>query len=173
MFAVMKTGGKQYRVAADDTLAVERVAGDVGDTIVFDQVLMMGEGADVTMGAPTIDGAFVSAEILDQNRGPKVIAFKKRRRQNSKRTRGHRQLLTTVRITSINADGKKPAPKKAKAEKPQAEKPKQEEAPKAAAAAAADDAAAPLFSAPEGAADDLKKKPHSHRYESGNLRYQT
>ena len=119
MFAVIKTGGKQYRVAANDVVTVEKLDGDAGATVTFGEVLMIG-GATVTIGAPTVKGASVAAEIVEQTRGPKVISFKKRRRQNSKRKRGHRQDLTIVRISEILTGGAKPskaaAPKKAKAE---------------------------------------------------------
>jgi large subunit ribosomal protein L21 len=107
MFAVIKTGGKQYRVAAEDKLKVEKVAGEPGDIIQFGEVLVVG-GDTVTLGTPTVAGASVAAEVLDQGRGPKVIAFKKRRRKNSRRKRGHRQELTLVRITEILTDGAKP-----------------------------------------------------------------
>src|SRR6266436_9777322 len=107
MFAVIKTGGKQYRVAADDKLKVEKIDGEPGDIIQFGEVLMVG-GDTVTLGTPTVAGATVAAEVLDQGRGPKVIAFKKRRRKNSRRKRGHRQELTLVRITEILTDGAKP-----------------------------------------------------------------
>jgi large subunit ribosomal protein L21 len=101
MFAVIKTGGKQYRVVAKDLLQVEKLAGEPGQTVKFDEVLMVG-GDAVKVGAPTVAGASVSAEVVEQGRGPKVIAFKKRRRKNSRRKRGHRQELTTVRITEIH-----------------------------------------------------------------------
>lgn len=97
MFAVIKTGGKQYRVAANDEFEIERLPGNAGDTISFTEVLMI----DTTIGAPFVAGATVVGEIVEQTRGPKVISFKKRRRQNSKRTRGHRQDLTLVRISEI------------------------------------------------------------------------
>ena len=108
MFAVIKTGGKQYRVAANDVLTIEKLAGEPGDAVAFDQVLMIG-GSTVIVGAPTVAGATVVGELVEHARGPKVIAFKKRRRQNSKRKRGHRQDLTTVRITEILTEGKKPS----------------------------------------------------------------
>ncbi|RCW80358.1 50S ribosomal protein L21 [Phyllobacterium bourgognense] len=130
MFAVIKTGGKQYRVAANDLLKVEKVAGNAGDIVEFAEVLMVGVGADATIGAPVVGGALVTAEVVEQGRARKVIAFKKRRRQNSKRTRGHRQELTTIRISEILTDGAKPSKKAA--EKPV----KKEAAPKAEAAAA-------------------------------------
>ena len=101
MYAVIKTGGKQYRVAKDDVLKIERVAGDAGATIEFGEVLLVGSGADVKVGAPTVAGAKVTAELVGDARGPKLIAFKKRRRKNSRRKKGHRQDLSTVRITGI------------------------------------------------------------------------
>lgn len=101
MYAVIKTGGKQYRVAKDDVVKIERVAGDAGATIEFAEVLLVGSGADVKVGAPTVAGAKVTAELVGQTRGPKLIAFKKRRRKNSRRKKGHRQDLSTVRITGI------------------------------------------------------------------------
>src|SRR3954466_10956238 len=107
MFAVIKTGGKQYRVAAEDKLKVEKVAGEPGEIITFGEVLVLG-GETPTLGMPTVSGASVAAEVLDQGRGPKVIAFKKRRRKNSRRKRGHRQEVTLVRITEILTDGAKP-----------------------------------------------------------------
>ena len=103
MFAVIKTGGKQYTVAAEDTITVMTLAGEPGDKVTFDTVLMLVDGDATTVGAPLVAGATVSAEIVEQARGPKVIAFKKRRRKNSKRKRGHRQDLTIVRITGISA----------------------------------------------------------------------
>ena len=107
MFAVIKTGGKQYRVAAEDVLKVEKVAGEPGEIVQFGEVLVVG-GDSVTLGSPTVAGATVAAEVLEQGRGPKVIAFKKRRRKNSRRKRGHRQEFTLVRITEILTDGAKP-----------------------------------------------------------------
>ncbi len=103
MFAVIKTGGKQYKVAAEDTITVMTLAGEPGDKITFDNVMMLVNGDATTVGAPFVAGASVAAEIVEQARGPKVIAFKKRRRKNSKRKRGHRQDLTIVRITGISA----------------------------------------------------------------------
>ena len=101
MYAVIKTGGKQYRVAQNDLLTIERLEGEPGASIEFSDVLMVGEGDSVKFGAPFVDGAKVTAELVDQARGPKVIAFKKRRRQNSRRKKGHRQNLSLVRITGI------------------------------------------------------------------------
>ncbi|MGE0628383.1 MAG: 50S ribosomal protein L21 [Hyphomicrobiaceae bacterium] len=101
MYAVIKTGGKQYRVAADDVLEVERIEGEAGGKIEFADVLMVGQGDSVKVGAPLVGGAKVVAELVGQTRGPKLIAFKKRRRKNSRRKKGHRQDLTKVRITDI------------------------------------------------------------------------
>lgn len=101
MYAVIKTGGKQYRVEANDKLEIERLEGEAGATLEFTEVLMVGSGASVKIGAPTVAGAKVTAELVEQSRGPKVIAFKKRRRKNSRRKKGHRQDLTTIRIKDI------------------------------------------------------------------------
>jgi len=124
MFAVFKTGGKQYRVAAEDVLKIDKVKGEPGEIVEFGEVLVVG-GDSVVLGVPTIAGATVAAEVLDQSRGAKIIAFKKRRRKNSRRKRGHRQEFTLVRITEILTDGKKPnktpppRPKRAAAPKPE------------------------------------------------------
>jgi large subunit ribosomal protein L21 len=101
MFAVIKTGGKQYTVAADKQITVMALPGEAGERIVFDDVLALFDGATHHLGAPRVAGASVVGEIVEQTRGPKVIAFKKRRRKNSKRKRGHRQDLTIVRVTDI------------------------------------------------------------------------
>ena len=107
MFAVIKTGGKQYRVAAEDVLKIEKIKGEPGEIVQLGDVLVVG-GDNVTLGAPTVAGATVAAEVLEQGRGPKVIAFKKRRRKNSRRKRGHRQEFTLLRITEILTDGATP-----------------------------------------------------------------
>ena len=107
MFAVIKTGGKQYRVAAQDMLKVDKLAGEPGQIVQFGEVLLVG-GDSVTLGSPTITGASVAAEVLEQGRGPKIIAFKKRRRKNSRRKRGFRAEFTLVRITEILTDGQAP-----------------------------------------------------------------
>ncbi len=114
MFAVIKTGGKQYKVAAQDVITIEKLTAEPGDVVAFETVLMIG-GETTVVGTPTVTGATVAGEVLEQARGPKVISFKKRRRQNSKRKKGHRQDLTVVRITDILTDGRKPAAR-AKAE---------------------------------------------------------
>jgi len=107
MFAVIKTGGKQYRVAADDKLRVDKVKGEPGEIVQFGEVLVVG-GDNVVLGTPTVAGASVAAEVLAQSRARKVIAFKKRRRKNSRRKRGHRQEFTLVQVTEILTDGKAP-----------------------------------------------------------------
>lgn len=141
MFAVIKTGGKQYRVAANDLLKIEKLEAKVGEIVEIGQVLAHGEGENVTFGAPFVDGATVTAEVVEQGKNRTVIAFKKRRRQNSRRKIGHRQLLTTVRISEILVGGAKPSKKAAaKAE---------------AATEAKAEATAPLFKAPKGEPDDL------------------
>ena len=102
MYAVIKTGGKQYRVAADEKLAIEKIVGDAGAEVVFNDVLMLGgEGVEAKVGVPAVAGAKVVAEVVEQGRAAKVIAFKKRRRKNSRRKRGHRQHQTVVRIKEI------------------------------------------------------------------------
>ena len=101
MYAVIKTGGKQYRVAANDTLRVEKIAGEAGATVEFNEVLMVGGEGAPKIGTPFLSGAKVTAEVVEQGRADKVIAFKKRRRKNSRRKRGHRQELTTVKIRDI------------------------------------------------------------------------
>ena len=161
MFAVFKTGGKQYRVAAEDVLEVGKIKGEPGEIVEFGEVLVVG-GDSVTLGAPTIAGATVAAEVLDQARGPKIIAFKKRRRKNSRRKRGHRQEFTLLRITEILTDGKKPSkiaqPRPKRAPKPA---PVAEEAPAKAASettAKAADAAAKKRKAPAKKAEKPKAK---------------
>ena len=128
MFAVIKTGGRQYRVVPDDVLEIGKIAGDVGTIVQLGEVLVVGGDAPVlggdtpTLGMPTVAGASVAAEVLLHKRGPKVIAFKKRRRKNSRRKRGYRDEITVLRITEILADNAKPSigprPKKEKVAKP-------------------------------------------------------
>jgi large subunit ribosomal protein L21 len=162
MFAVIKTGGKQYRVAANDVVKIEKLEAAVGDMVVIGNVLAHGEGDAVVIGAPFVDGASVAAEVLAQGKAKTVIAFKKRRRQNSRRKIGHRHLFTTVRISEILTEGAKPS-KKAAAKpeaKAEAKTEAKAEAPAAKAEAPAKEkkakaSAAPLFTAPEGEPDDL------------------
>jgi large subunit ribosomal protein L21 len=175
MFAVIKTGGKQYRVAANDLLKIEKLEANVGDIVEIGSVLAHGEGENVTFGAPFVDGALVTAEVVEQGKNRTVIAFKKRRRQNSRRKIGHRQLLTTVRIAEILLGGAKPSKKAAAKVEAKAPEAKAEVAPEAKAEAAPKEAkakkeakaeaapkaeaetavAAPLFKAPKGEPDDL------------------
>jgi large subunit ribosomal protein L21 len=152
MFAVLKTGGKQYKVQSGDVLSIEKLAADAGETVQFNDVLMIG-GETAVLGSPLVAGAAVQAEVLDQIKGPKTINFKRRRRKHSsKRTKGHRQQLTVVKITDILASGADATGVKAAmgaASAPKAEgaaAPASKAAPKKAAAAAA----------PAGV-DDLKK----------------
>ncbi len=136
MYAVVKTGGKQYRVAKDDKIVVDRMIGEDGDSVVLDQVLMMADGDKVTVGSPVIEGAAVGATVLRQTRGPKIMVFRRKRRKNFRRIRGHRQDLTLLQINEIAPDGKlKAAPKKAAA------KTEAKAAPKKAAKTAAKTAA--------------------------------
>jgi large subunit ribosomal protein L21 len=131
MFAVIKTGGRQYRVVPDDVLEVGKIAGDVGTIVQLGEVLVVG-GDTPVLGIPTVAGASVAAEVLDHKRGPKVIAFKKRRRKNSRRKRGYRDEITVLRITEILTDNAKPSigprPKKVKVAAPAPEG--DDEAPK-------------------------------------------
>ena len=170
MFAVIQTGGKQYKVAKDQVLSVERLDAEPGSTVTFESVLMVGEGDQVATGAPYVAGAAVTAEVVGERRGPKIIVFKKKRRKNHRRRAGHRQDLTELRIAEILTDGQKPTKAKAKAKPkakpaPEAEAedatepaPQEAEAPQPEAAAEAPVGVQPaLLDAPEGEADDLKK----------------
>ena len=129
MYAVIKTGGKQYRVSPGDVIVVEKLLGEAGAKVKLDHVLMVGEdGKDPEVGAPLISSAAVNCEVLDQSRSDKVIVFKKKRRQGYKRTKGHRQEQTVLRVLDINGKGAvKAAPKKAAAPKDEAPKAKAEE----------------------------------------------
>jgi len=169
MFAVIKTGGKQYRVAKDDIVIVEKLLGEPGSTIELNEVLMISEaGKATTTGTPLVEKAAVFAEIVDQSRADKIVIFKKKRRQNYRRTAGHRQEQTVLRILEVSPTGTKPkaaaakkttAPKKdAATDAPKAEK----AAPKKAAAPKADTAAPKEAAAPkkaEAKADAPAKKP--------------
>ena len=140
MYALVRTGGKQYRVAKDDTILVERIAADEGAEVILDDIVMLGDGDKVTIGTPRVEGAAVSATIVSQTRGPKIIIFRRKRRKNHRRTQGHRQDLTLLKINAIAEDGKSLKPKAAPAKKAAA---KEEAAPKAAAKKAAAKKAAP------------------------------
>jgi len=134
MYAVIRTGGKQYRVEKDAVLKLEKLPGAAGESLTFDQVLLLGDGESTQVGSPLLDGASVTAEVLEQARGPKIVVFKKKRRKNHRRKNGHRQDLTVVRITDIQAEaGKKASRPRGKAKaKP---KPEAEEAAEAAVGA--------------------------------------
>ena len=170
MFAVIKTGGKQYKVALNDVLRVEKLAGEPGDLVELGAVLAIGGEAGVTLGGPLVEGAMVAAEVVEQDRADKIIVFKKKRRKNHRRRNGHRQHETVLRVTEILTDGKKPskAASKAKAAKatpakaeptPEAAVPAAKAAPKKAAAkkAPAEKAPAKKEAAPKKAA--AKKAP--------------
>lgn len=189
MYAVIETGGKQYKVAENEIIQVEKLDGEAGDTVSLDKVLMLDDGKSVKIGTPTVKGAAVTAEILEQGRGRKILIFKKKRRKNYRRTRGHRQAHTVLRITSLTgekkaaakkpaakkaADGKaKPAAKKTTAKKPAAKKsaskptakktPAKKTAAKAGAKktgkSAAGKSAAKKTAAKKGAAKTKAKKP--------------
>ena len=143
MYALVKTGGKQYRVSKDDTILVERIAADEGAEIILNDIVMLADGDKVTIGTPKVEGAAVSATVMRQTRGPKIIIFRRKRRKNHRRTQGHRQDLTLLKINDIAEDAKKltsakpatkkaattaesaakkPAPKAAVAKKPAAKK---------------------------------------------------
>ncbi|MEO1427151.1 MAG: 50S ribosomal protein L21 [Pseudomonadota bacterium] len=153
MYAVVKTGGKQYRVAKDDIIKVEKLAGDDGETVVLDEVLMVANGSDVTVGAPLVAGASVAAEILEQGRAKKIIVFKKRRRQNYRRKKGHRQHVTVLRVTDILTGGANPTATKKAAAKPA---PRPVEAPAAEGIDAAAETVPMTYDARPDNADDLK-----------------
>ena len=108
MFAVIRTGGKQYRVAKDDTIVVEKLAGDPGTMVELSEVLMIGGGKSASIGSPLVDKAAVFAEVVEQSRADKIIVFKKHRRKNYRRTRGHRQQQTVLRILDVSPTGAKP-----------------------------------------------------------------
>ena len=160
MFAVIKTGGRQYRVAPDDVLEIGKIAGDVGTIVQLGEVLLVG-GETPVLGAPTVAGASVAAEVLDHKRGPKVIAFKKRRRKNSRRKRGYRDEITVLRITEILTNDNKPTigprPKREKVVVKPADD--ADEAPKAAKKKAAPKKPAAKKAAAKAPAKAAKKAP--------------
>ena len=117
MYALVKTGGKQYRVSKDDTILVERIAAEEGAEVILYDIVMLGDGDKVTIGNPKVDGAAVSATVVRQTRGPKIIIFRRKRRKNHRRTHGHRQDLTLLKINDIAEDAKKLAPAKPIAKK--------------------------------------------------------
>ena len=162
MYALVRTGGKQYRVAKDDTILVERISADEGAEVILDDVVMLGDGDKVTIGTPRVEGAAVSATVVSQTRGPKIIIFRRKRRKNHRRTQGHRQDLTLLKINAIAEDGKSLKPKAAPAKKaaPKAEAKTadaKKAAPKAEAKAAPKKAAANK-TAPKAEAKAAPKK---------------
>ena len=169
MFAVIRTGGKQYRVAKDDTIVVEKLAGDPGTMVELSEVLMIGSGKSASIGSPLVDKAAVFAEVVKQSRADKIIVFKKHRRKNYRRTRGHRQQQTVLRILDVSPTGAKPkavakakaasqgtpkaTPKRAAKPAPQKETKKEAKKPEAKKPAAKQEAKKPGAKAP------AKKKP--------------
>ncbi len=151
MFAVIRTGGKQYKVAPNDVIKVERLPGAAGEIVELAEVLMLGDGDKVTVGAPVVGGACVGASVLAQSQSDKVLVFKKKRRHNYRRKNGHRQDLTVLRITEILTDGQKPSKAAAEAKPAAAPAKKAKKAPakKAAAAGAAKPKAAKARKAKE------------------------
>ncbi len=143
MYAVIKTGGKQYKVAKNDVVVVERLAAEAGETVELDQVLMVGGEGKTEVGAPFVAGASVAAEVIDLARGPKVTIFKKKRRKNHRRKAGHRQDLTVLRVTDILTGGAKPKKAAAKKAEPKADAPAED------AKAAEPKKAAPKKAAPK------------------------
>lgn len=156
MFAVIKTGGKQYKVAEGDEIVIEKLTADAGESVTFEDVLMLGDDKTVTIGEPMVAGASVVGTIAEQRKGTKVLIMKKRQRNTYRRKKGHRQLETVVTIDSILADGKK-APAKKKAAPKKEEAAKTEAAPKSEAKKPAAKKAAPKKDAAPAKADDLTK----------------
>lgn len=156
MYAVIRTGGKQYRVAADDVIEIEKIAGEPGDIVSLEEVLMLGGDGGPTVGTPLITGASVAAEVVEQKRAAKLLVFKKKRRKNYRRKHGHRQQLTALRITEILTDGKAPSKAKA-AKKPEAKPAEDEKAPEAKPDSQPAARAFAALKEAEGTADDLKK----------------
>ena len=161
MFAVIRTGGKQYRVAPDDIIEIEKIAGAPGDIVELGEVLLLGGEGGPKSGSPTIAGALVAAEVLEQKRANKIIVFKKKRRKGYRRTKGHRQMLTALRITEILTDGKKPSKAAAKPAPAKTEtKPAETKAAEKPAATKADaDKKAPAKKAPAKKAAKTEAKP--------------
>ncbi|SRR5690606_28211516 len=173
MFAVIRTGGKQYKVAPDDLIRVEKLAGEAGDTVEFADVLMIGGDGDPVVGEPLVEGATVKAELVAQDRGDKIIVFKKKRRKGYRRTKGHRQDVTILRITEIAAGGKvakgkwvdakkakpKPAPAKQAADEADAAESKASQEPEQ--TAKADDTAAKASAKDTGRKASAAKGPRT------------
>jgi large subunit ribosomal protein L21 len=157
MYAVIQTGGKQYRVANGDVITVEKLEGEAGSTLAISPVLMLDDGKDTQVGTPIVEGAAVTAELLEQTRGKKIVVFKKKRRKGYQRTHGHRQDLTVLRIVDVTGKAKAPAKKAAKAA-PNTDAAPAETAP-AEAAPAAEAKPAAKEPAAKKAASSTAKKP--------------
>jgi len=155
MFAVIRTGGKQYRVAPNDIIEIERIAGEPGDIIELGEVLLLGADGGPQTGSPLIAGALVAAEVIEHTRADKIIVFKKKRRKNYRRKRGHRQALTMLRITEILTDGKRPS--ETKAARPEPKKAEPQKPTKSAKASAGVESSAKAAKQP--AAKTTAKKP--------------
>ena len=173
MYAVVATGGKQYRVEAGSELLVERIAADAGSSITFDRILLIGDGDSVTVGTPTVDGASVSATVIGDAKGPKLVIFKFKQKVKYRRHTGHRQHLTRVRIDDISNGSRRSKAQRAESDEPEAsagaeaaEKPKRTRKPAAKAsatkAASAEKSAGPTKAAP-AKASDAKPKPATRR----------
>ena len=160
MYAVVTTGGKQYRVEAGSELVIERLAADAGASVMFDRVLLVGDGETVTIGTPIVDGAKVSGTILGEELGPKLIIFKFKQKATYRRTRGHRQHMVRVRIDEISAGGKR---SKVEAEPAADAAPKAEKAGKAEKPAARARAAKPATAAASANADQAKKPARTRK----------
>ena len=158
MYALVRTGGKQYRVAKDDTILVERITADEGAEVILDDIVMLGDGDKVTIGTPRVEGAAVSATVVSQTRGPKIIIFRRKRRKNHRRTQGHRQDLTLLKINAIAEDGKSLKPKAAPAKKAEAKKAEAKKAEAKKAAPKAEAKAAPKKAAAKAEAKAAPKK---------------
>ncbi|HEU4476738.1 MAG TPA: 50S ribosomal protein L21 [Methyloceanibacter sp.] len=163
MFAVIRTGGKQYRVAPNDIIEVEKIAGKPGEIVELAEVILLGGEGSPKTGSPTIARALVAAEVIEQKRADKIIVFKKKRRSNYRRTKGHRQALTALRITEILTDGKKPSKAAPKPEPKKAEKkpePKAEAKAKTEAKPAKKEAK-PAAKKPAAKKPEAKKSPRA------------
>ena len=173
MYAVVATGGKQYRVEAGSELLVERIAADAGSSITFDRILLIGDGDSVTVGTPTVDGASVSATVIGDAKGPKLVIFKFKQKVKYRRHTGHRQHLTRVRIDDISNGSRRTKAQRAESDEPEAsagaeaaEKPKRTRRPaakpSATKAASAEESPGPAKAAP-AKASDAKPKPATRR----------
>ena len=158
MFAIIRTGGKQYRVAEQDLITVDKISGKAGDAVRFGEVLLLG-GETIVVGSPMVAGAAVAGEMVEQGRGEKVIAFKKRRRKNSRRKRGHRQEFSVIRITEILTEGRKPTARTEAA-------PQAEVAPQAARAEPPAPAPAAPAAAPPAPQAEAKPKAPAEKAEA-------